>query len=219
MSELLEFDVELHGQQESPAQPDNLGQVLIPLARDVIAEALGAKTLRNPGVAIEDSQPWLQEAGATFVTLTQNLQLRGCIGSLQAYRPLLQDIKANAYAAAFRDPRFSPLQAHELDETEVEVSLLSAMQPLQFRDEQHAWSQLRAGLDGVVLEFGAHRSTFLPQVWEQLPEVRDFIARLKQKAGLPAAFWHEEVRLYRYTVQKFREGDTAPSIDARRVTA
>ncbi|PKO25173.1 MAG: AmmeMemoRadiSam system protein A [Betaproteobacteria bacterium HGW-Betaproteobacteria-8] len=224
MSGHLEFDAELHGQQETLTLPDNLGQVLIPLARDAIAEALGAKTLGaktlgKPGVAIEESLPWLQEPGATFVTLTQSEQLRGCIGSLQAHRPLLQDIKANAYAAAFRDPRFSPLQAHELDETEVEVSLLSAMQPLQFRDEQHAWSQLRAGEDGVVLEFGSYRSTFLPQVWEQLPEVSDFMARLKQKAGLHAAFWHEDVRLYRYTVQKFREGDTARSIDVRRATA
>jgi len=93
------------------------------------------------------------------------------------------------------------------------------MQALQFQDEQHAWSQLRAGQDGVVLEFGSYRSTFLPQVWEQLPEVVDFMARLKQKAGLPANFWHEEVRLYRYTVQKFRESDTTRSSDARRATA
>lgn len=207
-------DAGLDVQQENSAQPDNLGQVLIPLARDVIARALG-----RPGVAVEEHLPCLHKDAATFVTLTQNLQLRGCIGSLQAYRPLLQDLKANAYAAAFRDPRFSPLLAHELDETEVEVSLLSAMQPLQFRDEQHAWSQLRAGADGVALEFGSYRSTFLPQVWEQLPEVGDFMARLKQKAGLPANFWHEEVRLYLYTVQKFSESDAAPATGARKMTA
>ncbi|CAG0985621.1 hypothetical protein MTYP_01998 [Methylophilaceae bacterium] len=203
MPALSRFHARLQEQQENHAQPDNPGQVLIPLARDVIAKALG-----KPGVAVEEHLPWLQEAGATFVTLTQNLQLRGCIGSLQAHRPLLQDIKANAYAAAFHDPRFSPLQADELDETGIEVSLLSTMQPLQFRDEQHALAQLRAGLDGVVLEFGVHRSTFLPQVWEQLPEVHGFMARLKQKAGLPTAFWHEEIRLYRYTVQKFRESES-----------
>lgn len=202
MSTPSKLHAELHVQHENPAQPDDPGRILIPVARDVIAKAVG-----RPGVAVEESLPWLQEAGATFVTLTQKLQLRGCIGSLQAHRPLLQDIKANAYAAAFRDPRFPPLQAEELDKTEIEVSLLSAMQPLQFQGEQHALAQLRAGLDGVVLEFGAYRSTFLPQVWEQLPEAGDFMAHLKQKAGLPATFWHEEVRLYRYTVKKFRESE------------
>ncbi|PKO63969.1 MAG: AmmeMemoRadiSam system protein A [Betaproteobacteria bacterium HGW-Betaproteobacteria-16] len=200
--------------QENTLQQEAIGHILVPLARREIAQALA---LSAP--AVDQSLPRLQQHGATFVTLTQQRQLRGCIGTLQAYRPLLHDLKANAYAAAFRDPRFSPLQAHELDETDVEVSLLSAMQPLQFRDEQEAWSQLRAGEDGVVLEFGSYRSTFLPQVWEQLPEVRDFMARLKQKAGLPATFWHEEVRLSRYTVRKFRESDMAVSVDARRATA
>ncbi len=200
--------------QENTLQQEDIGQILVSLARREIAQALD---LSAP--AVDQSQPRLQQHGATFVTLTQQRQLRGCIGTLQAYRPLLHDLKANAHAAAFRDPRFSPLQAHEVDETEVEVSLLSAMQPLQFRDEQHAWSQLRAGEDGVVLEYGRYRSTFLPQVWEQLPEVRDFMARLKQKAGLPASFWHEEVRLYRYTVQKFRERDMTAPIGARRATA
>lgn len=199
---------------ENTLQHGDIGQILVPLARREIAQALAL-----PAPEIDQSLPRLQQHGATFVTLMQQHQLRGCMGSLQAYRPLLHDLKVNAHAAAFRDPRFSPLQVEELDETELEVSLLSAMQALQFHDELEAWSQLRAGQDGVVLEFGSYRSTFLPQVWEQLPEVDDFMARLKQKAGLPANFWHEEVRLYRYTVQKFRETDTARSSDARRATA
>ena len=201
--------------QEAQSQ-QTLARVLVPLARREIAQALDL-----PAVEVDLSLPRLHEAGATFVTLTRQGSLRGCIGSLQAYRPLLQDIRANAHAAAFRDPRFAPLQPEELATTGIEVSLLSAMQPLQYRDEQEAWAQLRVGEDGVVFEFGSQRSTFLPQVWEQLPAVSDFMARLKQKAGLPATFWHADVRLHRYTVQKFREADagTDDAVDQRRVTA
>jgi uncharacterized protein len=175
------------------------GAVLLPLARAAIAREF------DRSHAAEDTAPWLREPGACFVTLTQNEQLRGCIGTLQAHRPLLVDVRANAVAAAFRDPRFAPLSAREFDTTEVEVSLLSPMQALVFDDEADALAQLRPGLDGVVFEFGARRSTFLPQVWEQLPDVEDFMAHLKHKAGLPPDFWHTNVRLQRYTVSKWKE--------------
>lgn len=206
----------MHDRPQEAQSQQALARVLLPLARREIAQALDL-----PAVEVDLSLPRLHEAGATFVTLTRQGSLRGCIGSLQAYRPLLQDIRANAHAAAFRDPRFAPLQPEELATTGIEVSLLSAMQPLQYRDEQEAWAQLRVGEDGVVFEFGSQRSTFLPQVWEQLPAVSDFMARLKQKAGLPATFWHADVRLHRYTVQKFREADacTDDAVDQRRVTA
>lgn len=177
------------------------GNVLLPIARASIAQAL-ARPLEAP----EDA-PWLQEWGASFVTLTQQGQLRGCIGSLQAHRALLADVKANAVAAALQDPRFAPLSAHELEITEIEVSLLSGMQPMAFSSESEALAQLRPGEDGVVLEYGRYRSTFLPQVWDQLPSAPLFLAQLKQKAGLPAQFWASEVRLQRYTVRKFRESD------------
>lgn len=180
-----------------------VGAVLLPIARASIAQALGRHS-----VAAEDA-PWLQEQGACFVTLTQQGQLRGCIGTLQAHRPLLQDLKANAVAAALRDPRFAPLTAQELDVTQIEVSLLSATQPLQFANEAEALAQLRPGVDGVLLEYRHWQSTFLPQVWEQLPEARKFLAHLKHKAGLPADFWSSELRLQRYTVQKFSEPDQA----------
>jgi AmmeMemoRadiSam system protein A len=177
------------------------GQVLLPLARAAIARELG-RTL-----AADDTAPWLRAAGACFVTLTQQGELRGCIGTLEAHRPLLSDVRANALAAAFRDPRFAPLSARELESTDVEVSLLSPLQALSFSCEAEALAQLRPGLDGVVLEFGARRGTFLPQVWEQLPEASDFMAQLRRKAGLPAGFWHDEVRLYRYTVDKWKESE------------
>ena len=177
------------------------GQTLLPIARASIARTLGRS------LAASEAAPWLLDPGACFVTLTQQGELRGCIGSLEAHRTLLADVKANALAAAFRDPRFSPLAGHELDDVEIEVSLLSPMQPLTFAGEAEALAQLRPGIDGVVFEFGARRSTFLPQVWEQLPDAQEFMAHLKRKAGLPTSFWAAEVRLQRYTVSKWKESD------------
>jgi AmmeMemoRadiSam system protein A len=177
----------------------NAGDTLLPIARAAISGALGC-----PRNAAEDA-PWLQTPGACFVTLTQRGQLRGCIGSLEARRALLIDVKANALAAALHDPRFSPLSLPELDRTRIEVSLLSPMQPMQFENEAHALSQLHPGVDGVVFEYGPHRSTFLPQVWEQLPVASEFMAHLKRKAGLAADFWAEGVRLQRYSVSKWQE--------------
>ena len=183
--------------------PDRLnrGQVLLPIARAAISTAL-----KQPMVAREDA-PWLQQSGACFVTLTQQGQLRGCIGSLEARRSLLADVKANALAAALQDPRFAPLRLTELARTRVEVSLLSPMQAMQFDGQADALAQLRPGIDGVVFQFGQRRSTFLPQVWEQLPSVAEFMAHLKLKAGLPADFWAQGVLLQRYTVDKWQESD------------
>ena len=180
-------------------------KLLLRIARSSIAQALGRQH------EVVESAPWLQESAATFVTLTRHGQLRGCIGSLQAHRTLLADVQANAVAAALHDPRFAPLSLHELDDTQVEVSVLSALQPVQFSSEAEALVQLRPGVDGVVLEYGRCRATFLPQVWEQLPKVTDFMAQLKLKAGLPKEFWAPEVRLQRYTVSKYRESDLPSS--------
>jgi len=178
------------------------GQVLLAIARASIAQALG-----QPAPATDERGTWLQQPGACFVTLTQGGELRGCIGSLQAHRPLLADVKANAVAAALHDPRFAPLRPAELPDTDIEVSLLSPLQPLHFASEADALAQLRPAIDGVVFEYQGYRSTFLPQVWEQLPSAREFMAHLKRKAGLPADFWAPGVRLQRYTVAKFKEGD------------
>jgi hypothetical protein len=148
---------------------------------------------------------WLAEPGATFVTLRQGGELRGCVGSLESRRPLMQDVMHNAVAAALGDPRFPPLAAHELPQTEVEVSLLSPLDPIPFTDEADALRELRPGEDGVVLEYQGRRGTFLPQVWGELPEPRRFLGHLKRKAGLPEDFWSAEIRLYRYTVAKWKE--------------
>ena len=179
---------------------NELGNTLLTLARNAIAARFG-----NPRAPVAVDLPELHKNGATFVTLTRRGELRGCIGSLEAWRPLLQDIQENARAAAFRDPRFEPLNEDELPATRVEISLLTPAQPMSFRDEADALAQLRPNIDGVIFTAGRHRSTFLPQVWEQLPEPAVFMAQLKQKAGLPANYWGPDVRLERYTVHKWKE--------------
>lgn len=176
-----------------------LGATLLTLARNAIAARLGEA--QSPA----DDCPELHKPGATFVTLTQQGNLRGCIGSLEAWRPLAQDVQENAIGAAFRDPRFEPLTADELPITRVEVSLLTPAEPIFFTSEADALAQLRPEIDGVILTAGQRRSTFLPQVWEQLPGPASFMAHLKQKAGLPANYWGTDVRLERYTVKKWKE--------------
>jgi len=181
------------------------GPVLIALARQAIADRLGLRSTTPESTAAD----WLQRTAATFVTLTMHGALRGCIGTLEAYRPLIDDVQANAVAAAFHDPRFPALRADEFGVVGVEVSLLSAMQPLPVADEFEACASIRPGVDGVVLEYGSHKGTFLPQVWEQLPEPAQFMAHLKLKAGLPADFWHPGVRLFTYQVEKYRQQENA----------
>jgi AmmeMemoRadiSam system protein A len=178
------------------------GNILLPIARAAIARELG-RAEEAPAAG----DPWLQDPGASFVTLTRAGELRGCIGTLHAHRPVLEDVKANAVAAAFRDPRFKPLSAAELPAVRVELSLLSAVEPVAWTDEQHALSQLRPGVDGVIFEYGHHSSTFLPQVWETLADPTEFLWHLKRKAGLPPDFWDPEVKLSRYTVSRWVEGN------------
>ena len=184
------------------AGADRTGQVLLAIARAAIAEELlGA----DPPV-VEQSLAWLHEDGASFVTLTTGGAPRGCIGTLEAFRPLHADVRENAHAAAFRDRRFPRLTAPELDETSIAVSVLSAVTPMPVTDEADARARLRPHVDGVVLTCGRRRATFLPRVWAHVPDAEEFLALLKRKAGLPALFWSDEVRLSRYTVVEYHEG-------------
>ena len=178
---------------------DEKGSTLLKLARAEIAQQFGQAMPASPNT------PWLAAPGASFVTLTRHGELRGCIGTLEAHRPLGVDVRENAVAAAFRDPRFAPLGRAEFDEIRVEVSLLSPAEALAADDEASALAALQPHIDGVVFEYRHFRSTFLPQVWEQLPEPAEFLAQLKRKAGLPVDFWAEGVRLSRYTVSKWKE--------------
>ncbi|MBE9609636.1 AmmeMemoRadiSam system protein A [Chitinilyticum piscinae] len=148
---------------------------------------------------------YLKIPAASFVTLTQHKQLRGCIGSLQAWRTLGEDVSQNAIAAATRDPRFPSLLAAELPLTRIEVSLLSVAEPLSFRDEADLLAQLRPHTDGLILYHGQQQATFLPQVWHQIPEPADFLAHLKMKAGLAPDHQTASLRFARYSVQKWLE--------------
>ncbi len=183
---------------------DEHGRILLKLARSAIAEQFGPPGKDMPKQNTPQAG-WLRQPGATFVTLTLHGQLRGCIGSLEAHRSLVEDVRDNAVAAAFHDPRFAPLTAEEFAEIIVEVSLLAPAQPMHFRDELDALTQLRPNMDGVIFEYDGYRSTFLPQVWENLAQPRQFLAMLKRKAGLPDDFWAEDVKLSRYTVKKWSE--------------
>jgi uncharacterized protein len=182
------------------------GRVLLALAREAIGVALYLLPAAAAWPASELAAPWLRAPGACFVTLTRQGRLRGCIGSVRARRPLADDVRANARAAALSDPRFPPLTAGELPGTRIEVSLLSAASPLPAASETEALAALRPGIDGLILEIGGEtHATFLPQVWENLPSPRDFLAHLKHKAGLPPDFWSPDLRLQRYTVTKWTE--------------
>lgn len=145
----------------------------------------------------------LQQPRACFVTLQQQAQLRGCIGSLQAIQPLIIDIVHNAYAAAFSDPRFAPISTTEYPELELHISILSEPETMVISDEADLLSQLRPGIDGLILKEGSYRATFLPSVWEQLPTARAFVAQLKRKAGLDSGYWSESIRALRYTTESF----------------
>ncbi len=174
-------------------------QQLLDVAKNSIRH--GLDTGRPITINLNDYPAALTEPRATFVTLEINHQLRGCIGMLEAIRPLAEDIAANAYAAAFKDSRFPPIKAHELDGLDIHLSILAPAEPLSFNSEQDLITQLQPGIDGLILEEGQRRGTFLPSVWESLPEPRQFLRHLKQKAGLPPEYWSKNIRIYRYQAE------------------
>jgi hypothetical protein len=178
---------------------DEAGKVLLSLARASIESSLFGKSEVAP------TAPWLAQTGATFVTLTKNGELRGCIGSLAPARPLGEDLAHNALGAAFRDPRFPAMTAAEWPQCRVEVSLLSTPKPVRFADEADLLAQIEAGEDGLILEADGKRGTFLPQVWEDLPDKRTFLAQLLKKAGLPADTRLTRCKVSRYRVAKWKE--------------
>ncbi len=178
-------------------------KTLLQIARRAISQQARGESV--PALELESLTPRLQETGASFVTLTLAGRLRGCIGSLTGRRPLAQDVQANALAAAFRDPRFPPLRAGELAALTMEISVLSAPQPLAYDGSPELIAKLRPGIDGVVLQRGMRRATFLPQVWEQLREPQEFLAHLCVKAGLPSNAWRQPgIEISIYQVEKFK---------------
>lgn len=151
----------------------------------------------------EPVSPELNRPGASFVTLRIEEELRGCCGSIEATRPLHMDVWNNAWASAFTDPRFPALTPAEWPETGLEISVLSQPVRCDVRDQLELLEVLRPGVDGVILQAGARRSTFLPAVWEQLPEPSQFIRHLKLKAGWPVDFWPADLQVWLYTTESF----------------
>jgi AmmeMemoRadiSam system protein A len=179
--------------------------LLLKIARSAIEEALGMASALDRD-ALVAQHPELLEKRATFVTLNIGEALRGCIGSLEPRLALIDDLISNARGAAFRDPRFMPLTKEEYLLSSVEISLLTPPQPLPYSDIEDLKSKIRAGEDGVVLQKGNNKATFLPQVWEQLPTFELFFSHLGLKAGLGGDVlrMHPEIQTYR--VEHFKEG-------------
>ena len=174
-----------------------------PRGATLLAIARAAIVTREPAAHGDWNEAWLREPGASFVTLKLDDDLRGCIGTIEPHRALGDDVAHNGYAAAFRDPRFPPVSDREMPRLQVEVSVLSPREALDVRTEEEALAALRPEVDGVVIQYGGLGATFLPQVWESLPEPREFLQHLRHKAGLPANFWHPDMMVWRYTVEKF----------------
>jgi len=169
---------------------------LLDLARESIRH--GLRHGRPLPVDLERLAAPLTVRRACFVTLELQGRLRGCIGSLEAVRPLAQDVAANAYAAAFRDPRFPPLSEAEFAGLDLHLSLLTPPQPFPCASEADLLQRLRPGRDGLILQEGSRRATFLPSVWEQLPDRQSFLLHLKRKGGWPDGYWSEQLQVFRY---------------------
>lgn len=173
-------------------------QQLLDLAGESIKKGLCGETL---SVRVTDYPEPLQALRATFVTLHVDARLRGCIGTLEARQTLVQDVASNAYSAAFRDPRFSALTWPEYERLDIHISVLSLPEPIRFFTEDELLAQLRPRVDGLIIEEGYNRGTFLPSVWEQLPDPREFLRQLKHKAGLSPDYWSSRIRVQRYTTE------------------
>jgi len=176
-------------------------QILLDVAKNSIKH--GLKNQCPLPVELNKYSPLLTESGASFVTLNLNHQLRGCIGTLEAFQPLVTDVSKHAYAAAFKDPRFSPLTEDEFKDLEIHISVLTKSTAIEFTDEEDLLRKVRPGVDGLILQEGPHRATFLPSVWEQLSAPEDFLNHLKVKAGLSEHYWSKDIDVSRYQTISF----------------
>ena len=182
---------------------ETLGTELLRLARGSIEHGL---TYNKPlPVRVEDMPDVMAEPAATFTTLRLDGKLRGCVGNLESVRPLAMDVAHTAFRAAFRDPRFDPVVQHELSTIRLEVSVLSPMEPFTVSDESDLLERLEPGTDGLVIGLGSRRATFLPKVWDQLPNPAAFLSALKMKCGLEKNFWSERLEFHRYRTTTYAE--------------
>jgi len=178
-------------------------QTLLSLAR----ESIRVRLLFDRDLTIDETvfSPALRQLAASFVTLKIRGKLRGCIGALEARQPLVMDVVLHAAAAAMDDPRFPPLTLDEEAEIAIDISVLSAPTPLTFSSEQQLLEQLTVGEDGLIIEAGPHRATFLPSVWSSLPDKQQFLSQLKLKAGIPQDISPEKLKAWRYQAISFDE--------------
>lgn len=176
---------------------------LLQVARESIHE--GCKKNRPSPVDTGEFEMVLQNRGASFVTLKIEDALRGCIGTLEASQSLVQDVSIHAYAAAFSDPRFSAVTRDELELINISISVLTTAEKIDFEDEIDLLEKIQPDIDGLILEDGTHRGTFLPSVWKSLPEKNNFLQQLKRKAGMPENYWSEEITVSRYHTVEFAE--------------
>ncbi|MDD3342747.1 MAG: AmmeMemoRadiSam system protein A [Sulfurospirillaceae bacterium] len=187
----------------SASKEKGLKEIIVSIAKQSICDIL-MHTQSIDKTALFKQYPLFEKAGATFVTLTLDGQLRGCIGSLIAHRSLLDDLISNAKAAAFDDPRFYPLSQEEFSRVNIEVSLLSVPEPVLYDTMEDLKSQITPFEDGIILQKEGRKATFLPQVWEQLPTFEQFFSHLCQKAGLSANCLKSHPQIWRYNVEKFK---------------
>ena len=179
-------------------------KMLLALARLSIETGVHEKPLKP--LVLEDFTDKLRNFGVVFVTLTIDGNLRGCVGALEAYQPLVNDVREHALAAAFQDFRFPPVRPDELNKIVIEISRLTTPQPLTYLNSDDLLDKLRPGVDGVVLIDGLRRATFLPQVWEKLPSSEKFLDHLCQKMGAPAHMWRQKkLEVLVYQVEEFHE--------------
>lgn len=193
----------------APLRPEDR-ELLLRLARQAIVETAEGRPL----AALDSTQlpEHLLDCAATFVTLTRRGGLRGCIGALQAQLPLAEDVREHARAAASEDFRFMPVTPQEVPELEIEISVLTDPLPMEFATSDDLLARLRPGIDGVILVSGLHRATFLPQVWEKVPDAESFLSMLCEKAGLPASAWRKPgIEIFTYQVESFCEGEAPPA--------
>lgn len=179
-------------------------KLLLDLARQSISLVVNSQLL--PPITLEDYSDSLQKWGASFVTLTRKEKLRGCVGTLEAYQPLIEDVREHAIAAAVNDYRFPPVQPNEVSELAIEISRLTSPVRIDYQNPIELIEQLRPGIDGVLIKDGFQRATFLPQVWEKLPNPDDFLSHLCLKMGSSANLWKRRVlEISTYQVEEFHE--------------
>lgn len=183
---------------------DGEKKMLLHIAREAIMSRVQNRAL--PPLEQESLTPALKENGASFVTLTVHNNLRGCIGALEAYQSLADDVREHAVAAAFEDPRFPPVSEAELERIHIEVSRLTEPEELRYADSDDLLAKLRPYVDGVILKHGFRRATFLPQVWEKIPEPQEFLRQLCYKMGERPNLWRDtKLQVYVYQVEEFHE--------------